>query len=88
MAAGINLLKGSSCEGGPAQDAVFARHDAAAGLHISADELRGDITALDILSERLVTSLAMYSAVIMAGSGSNGIDYREERPALALPSLR
>jgi hypothetical protein len=26
--------------------------------------------------------------VIMAGSGSNGIDYLEERPALDLPSLR
>jgi len=30
----------------------------------------------------------MYSAVIMAGCGSDGIDYQEGRPALALPSLR
>ena len=53
MTTGVNLLKGFQREGGPAQDAVFAGHDTAAGLHISADKLRGDIAARDILCERL-----------------------------------
>ena len=53
MTTGVNLLKGFQREGGPAQDPVFARHDTAAGLHVSADKLRGDIAVRDILSERL-----------------------------------